>query len=113
MVSSDHLSFMFTRAEETPLLPANGAWGGITPDGMVSAWFFMDFPGLPLELRAPVAESDGALVQLASAPESDEPPHIERRVMCALVMSPEKAREIGAWLIQQAEESDARREQRK
>jgi hypothetical protein len=95
------VTIKFSDCQGLPLYHISGAWGGRAPDGTVLLWVFMDHPAMP-EQHVLTANTDTQEVSLDTGPSDPHHVVINRRFLCGLAMQPEKAEEIGQWLLQHA-----------
>lgn len=104
MERPDHINFRYVKDDDYRIVPASGAHGGMTPDGQVIAHFFVELLQLPETVTREVS-SDGKLGKTTDETRADgEGVWFERRLTVGVVMSAEKARSIGEWLIGKADE---------
>ncbi len=91
------LSFVYEEPSDRPVLPVQGAYGGPSPDGFsVLAHVYSEFATIPAREETPISEgqradpSKSTFIKRADA---------TRLVLATLVLSPEAAIRIGAWLV--------------
>lgn len=84
---------------------ANGAAGGITPQGDIRIDLYFESARLPDRVIHMVTP-DGLGPQIEREPEETV---IERELQCGLVMTPEQARGLAQWIIVQVNAYDRRR----
>jgi hypothetical protein len=91
------LSFVYEEPPDRPVLPVQGAYGGPSPDGFsVVAHLYSEFSTIPAREEAHLSEgarldsSKSTFIRRADA---------TRLVVATLVLSPEAAIRIGAWLV--------------
>jgi len=96
----------FKKSAEYRTIPVTGVWGGITPQGLVCCDLVVERAETPESVTIEVDE------QSATAREVDRHPKqgmVVRESMVGLVMQPEVARTVGAWLTKTADEFEKRR----
>jgi len=104
MDQPDHVNFRYVTDDDYRIVPASGVHGGMTPDGQVIAHFFVELRQLPESVTHEVS-SNGKLSDKTNETRRDaEGIWFERRLSIGVVMSAEKARSIGKWLIEKADE---------
>ena len=84
-------------------IPIRGGFGGVTQDKLVLLQLYSEYPTLPSTMTHPVG--DDGVVDLTQF-EADNETHLTRVIEIIATMSPRAAREVGAWLIQRADEAE-------
>ena len=101
--------FRFGPVENAPIYHVDGAWGGPSPDGTMHAWLYVDVPEFPSHETVSLDAETGNVTGRSATMEQHAGEVVAHRIFqCGLVMSPEKARAIGQWLCNHAEELDTR-----
>jgi len=96
---SGTVRIIFSRADGYKLVPATGAWGGISPQREIIVDFYIDQSRNPEYLDAEIV--DGKQVNEKRHP---DPAPIDRQIQFGLVLRPDIARLIGGFLIAKADE---------
>ncbi len=90
----------FQNNPEYKLIHATGAWGGITPQGQVLCQLFFDRRENP-ETVALLIEKDGEVKETSRTGEQ----RLIRDILVGIVLRPDHAYSIGAWLQKNAIEA--------
>jgi hypothetical protein len=95
------IRYKFTRAPDYRVLAANGAWGAIATNGIITVDFYVERIANP-ETIVQYLEGDraGQEERIPGEPEC----LIEREAQVGLILTPDTARAIGQWLIERADE---------
>jgi hypothetical protein len=95
------LSFVYEEPPDRPVLPVQGAYGGPSPDGFsVVTHVYSEFATIPAREETHISEgerfdpSKSTFIKRADA---------TRLVVATLVLSPEAAIRVGAWLVKNGE----------
>ncbi len=96
----------FKKSPEYKTIPVTGVWGGITPQGLVCCDLVVERAETPESVMLEIDEQNGTAREVERQPKQGL---VVRESMVGLVMQPEAARTIGAWLIRTAEEFERRR----
>jgi hypothetical protein len=93
------VSFVYEEPPARPIIPVGGAYGGPSPDGFsVVAHVYSEFATIParedIEMAADSRVDPSKTTQIKRADAT-------RPVHATLVLSPESAIRVGAWLMQQ------------
>lgn len=91
---------IFSEADWYKLVPATGAWGGVSPQKEIIVDFYVDNRRNP-EYMDIEAEKDGKITKEERTPSSES---IDRILQFGVVMRPDIARSIGQFLIDKANE---------
>jgi len=91
--------FIFSKADGYKLVPATGAWGGISPQREIIVDFYIDQRQIPEYLDAEIV--DGHQVSERRHP---DPQPIDRQIQFGIILRPDIARSIGEFLITKANE---------
>lgn len=94
------INVFYKRSDNFTVFPVGGVWGGITPQGLISAEFFIDKPASPEHTVLKLDETGEAK---ETVPDRQD---ITRELLVGLIANPEIARIIGNWLITRADEVD-------
>lgn len=95
------VKFVYRRAADYRIIPANGVWGGVTPRGDLLAEFYVESLTTP-ETVTHLVRADGRLGEELSRAPAQRP--FVREVQVGLVLSLAQAESIGKWLVNKAEE---------
>ena len=85
------------------IVSASGAWGGITPHGMIYFDMFLEKPAPPGETTITIDERTGQRTETVDGPSE---PFLERLLLVGVIVRPEVARSIGQWLLGKADEAE-------
>jgi hypothetical protein len=97
------IRFKFSRASDYRTITANGAWGGLATNGVIAVDLYVERTATPESaVRHIVGERAGEEEIL---PDSSEI-LVNRESQVGLLMTPEAARAIGKFLLDQAEQYD-------
>jgi hypothetical protein len=93
------IKIKFTKARDYKIIPATGAWGGISPQGEVVFDFYVEKLESPETLRIKVEPNRPVeeLERLGEVP--------VREAQIGVVLRPDIAHSIGQWLIEKAKEA--------
>jgi hypothetical protein len=97
----NEIKITFQKAEGYTLVPATGAWGGVSPQGEIVFDLYIERRGLP-ELVVLDRQPDGTYKENESK-KRDGP--IVREAQVGVVLRPDLAFSIGKWLVQKAEQA--------
>lgn len=101
MAKPTRLKFRITKDEGYRVVPVNGAWGGVTPQGDVCMDVYHEAQELPDELTQEVSP-DGSLGDvLQRSPEFG----LRRNVWLGMVLTVEQADRMGRWLQEMADQA--------
>ena len=104
MADGTRISFSYSDQEGVPVYHVSGVWGGRTPENDLHAWLYLELPSAPVLERGVLDPETGQPVPTETIPLRDEAQAEYRRLFqCALVMDPRRARDLGMWLVAQAE----------
>lgn len=92
----ESVTVRFQRHSDFRLVPATGAWGGLSPNGEIVVSFFVEHRLEPESLALEVSE-DGSARETGRA---EEP--LVREVQVGLVLRPDVAHSIGRLLCEKA-----------
>lgn len=98
MTETTEIKVVFTKADDYKLVPVAGVWGGLSPQGDVIADFFVDKRELPDSMTLKVKEGGGKPEEVDRMGGEN----ITREMQVGIVLRPEEAYSIGAWLIEKA-----------
>lgn len=107
MSDEGRITYRYIRAPQYRKIPTSGVWGGVTPDGNIIANFFVDSPEMPTSITHELRSGGVLGEEVARDYDETEGATIERSLEVGVVVSPEKARAIGQWLLAKAEEMEA------
>ena len=105
MAGIDEVRFEYHQDRDYRIVPVTGVVGHAAPYGFgVFASFFCEYVDLPSHsIRASVDE-DHYGPEVTHGP---KPGVLQRKIWTSFVLTPEKARTIGQWMIDQAEKAEA------
>ncbi len=111
MSDENRINFRYVQSNEYRVATVTGVWGGPTPNSEVFASFFCELPQ-PLETEAYRLTPEGGIEAdpLTRTRRDEGGAWIERRIEMGLLITPDRARIIGEWLISQADKVDKLRE---
>lgn len=89
------LRFVFTRALDYKIIPANGVWGGVTPRGDFRMEFFIEHTTDPKEITQKI-NPDGRLGEIIQRKGDGET--LTREITGAVLMTVEQAENIANWI---------------
>lgn len=95
----------FSDGQALDVRPCSGVWGGVTPNGLLQANFFVDVVKMPTSvvLQRDPATNAATQSEVKGLPSSDKAEYI-RQFVSGLLMRPEEAMHVGQWLITNAAE---------
>jgi hypothetical protein len=94
------IQIYFRNSPDYQKIHATGAWGGITPQGQILCDFFFDYTETPETVTLRVSE-DGKAEEAARTGKQD----VVREVLAGIILRPDHAHIIGAWLQKRAIEA--------
>lgn len=94
------LNVFYKRDDNYRLIPVTGIYGGITPQGLISADLFVDKPSTPEHITVSIDERGNATESAISRQD------VTRELLVGLLVNPQIARVMGSWLISKADEYD-------
>lgn len=94
----------FIKSTQYKLFSATGLWGGVTPQGRVSVDFFVERGVTPEVLEVEVSD-EGEVKETVREPSETDFTMLHRELQAGVVLAPEDAFSMGAWLMQKAVES--------
>jgi hypothetical protein len=103
MSTTKTIRFVYKRAPDYRLLPANGGFGGLTTSGAISIDFYVERQAMPAEEIIRVREDSA--VQRDIIPDVAEK-IIDREVLVGFLLTSSSAKAIGQWLIEQADKAE-------
>lgn len=92
------IKFHYLKGPQIVTVYADGAYGGITPKGMISMALYNERHPIPQEESAEIS-AEGRIVKTEKVKVRSG---IVRQVDCAVYMTPEVAKGVGEWLIRHA-----------
>jgi len=95
----------FSRATDYRIIPATGAWGGVTPNGEIVFDLYVERQESPESIEIEVV--DGKQVGEKRYP---QPQPIEREAQIGVVVRPDIAKAIGEFLIGMADKAIVKKE---
>ena len=93
------IDIIFSKADGYRLVPATGAWGGVSPQKEVVVDFYIDHRSNPKSIHL-TTEGDER-----KARRNPDPQPFERAVQFGVVLRPDIARTIGEFLIEHADKA--------
>ncbi len=101
MESPKNLEIRITKDEGYRVVPVNGGWGGVTPQGDIFIDVYHEAQVLPEEITQQVSP-DGELGDvLERSPEFG----LQRNVWVGMVLTVDKADSMGRWLQEMADQA--------
>jgi hypothetical protein len=91
---------IYRRSRDYKAVPATGAWGGPTPNGMIAVDFFLERSDLPTEETIILDDQTNT-----ARVEPSKDPDMVREVECGILVRPEAAYAIGRFLIEKAKQA--------
>ena len=98
----ERVRFLYNQAPDYRIAAANGALGGPTSQGDYLIEFYCERPQTAIVQEHSV-DAEGKLGPVERGPDEARVPQIERYVQFAVLMSPEKARDLAQWIRQRLE----------
>ena len=98
MTETTEVNVVFTKADDYKLVPVAGVFGGLSPQGDVIADFFVDKVELPDSVMLKVKEEAGQPEEVGRMGGKN----ITREMQVGIVLRPDVAYSIGAWLMEKA-----------
>lgn len=89
----------FKKSSEHNTLPVSGVWGGATPQGDIMCHIFVEHLQLPDIMELEIDVPSGTTIEKTKREEKT----YLREILTSLVIRPDIAKSIGAWLISKAE----------
>lgn len=104
----DRLYISWQKSNFFRVIHSDGAWGGLTPKGMLSIAFFSERAPIPRTTSLKIDISPGSNVASASGAErvDDSREGIVREVECQILMSVDSARLLQQWLAEHLQAVD-------
>ena len=99
------VDFRYTKSNDYRQVFATGAWGGITPNGLIAAGLFCDVPPMPESVRHKITQGGGLGEETSRYPK-ELGPCVERILQVQILMAPETARTFAKWLEDKATEAE-------
>jgi hypothetical protein len=91
----------YKRGPDFRLVPATGAYGGLSPNGEIICNFFIEYMSYPQKLSL--------AIEIGKIPEQIEGEEVNlksiRELQTAIVMRPDIAKSVGEWLIREADKA--------
>jgi hypothetical protein len=98
----------YKKAHDYKIFPCSGVWGGPSPDATkLIVNLMVEHRSIPSYETFDIGE--GGNIDLTRIKDSVSAGNMERELVCGILLTSEDARSIGAWLINHANEMDARR----
>jgi len=99
----DEMHVRYIGALDIDWRPATGVWGGPTPRGDIIAAFFFEKQPTPETVVQEINPDRSAGRERDRVFRDGDHHTFERHMLCGVVLTPERARSIGEWLIGKAE----------
>ena len=96
-MSGKTVRFVYENANDYRVVYANGAQGGLSPQGEMIVNFFVEKPANPFDERRPLAE-DGSVGEPIPESATITEYQIVRSISTSVVMSLDCARRVKTWL---------------
>lgn len=93
------VNIRFNKSPDHKTHPVSGVWGGATPQGDIMCHFFVEHLELPDIMELSIDVESGTTIE--KSPKEDKV--YLREILTSLVIRPDIAKSIGAWLISKAE----------
>lgn len=93
---SKEINFVFEKDPDYRIVPANGAWGGVTSRGDINFDLFFEHIDTPEDV-AYMATPDGLGPEVKRTPEQTP---IKREIFFGVVMNVDSAENFGKWLLE-------------
>ena len=103
------VTYKYERQADYRIVYANGAVGGTTPRGEIMYDLFIEFVGVPEETVHSVTP-EGLGPEIGRKPET---PPFTRQSQIGVVMTPGQAKSFGYWLINQVENMERKKGEKK
>jgi hypothetical protein len=103
MAEAKEVAIAYERASDYRIIPANGVYGGPTPQGDFRLEFYVEGLALPTEAKHTIVE--GKLTDPTARP-SSEMPRLVRQIQMGVLLSEEQTRNLAAWLLKRLAEVD-------
>ena len=98
------IEFVFEYAPDHRLVPANGAWGGMTPRGDVRIDFFVESQAIPERIVNEIDVKANAIgKEIKLFPEK----HFIRQIQVSVLMNPSALESLGLWVQERLEQLKA------
>lgn len=94
------VDIIFSRAEGYRLIPATGAWGGVSPQGEIVFDFYVEQRQNPERMEVEIQK--GEIIEKERYP---HPQPIIRESQVGIVLRPDIAKSIGEFLIKYADKA--------
>ena len=94
--------FVYTQAPDYRIAAANGAYGGVTPQGDYLIEFYCERAQSPIVDEHRILP-EGRLGEKLEAEGKSRPPQMERFVQFAVLMSPRQAKGLADWILRNLE----------
>ncbi len=96
------ITVFFKKSQDYREIPVSGAWGGLSPQGMVYCDLFVEKAENPESIVFRIDENN----QPQEVSRQPQTTYFIREALVGLMMQPDVARSIGQWLVWQADEFD-------
>ena len=104
---SKEIKIYFSKAKDYKIIPANGAWGGISPEGSIIFDLFIEKNELPDYIELEINDGKGKAKEI-----NKKKKKIVRESQIGIVLKPDIAYSIGEWLIDKAKNAGFTKENR-
>lgn len=98
---SKNIKIYFSKTKDYKIIPATGAWGGVSPSGDIFFDLFIDKRDNPEYLELKV-DSNNKTEEVGRGEQK-----LVRESQIGIILRPDKALVIGKWLIEKAEAAGA------
>ena len=96
-MAKEEIEVYYTKAEDYRMIPATGAWGGISPNGEVVFSFYVEQKAVPEKMTLQVTEEGKAAKEKSIGGDN-----FVREMQVGIVLRPDIAYSIGQFLIRHA-----------
>ena len=102
------IDFHYVKSPQFSSIPVHGAYGGPTPQGLISATLYTERHPIPKRVTHSLRD-DGSLDD--GKPSDDSLTGIVRQLEAEVFLTPEIAQRLGEWLLDQVEQLNIIRSQ--
>jgi len=103
------ITFSFKRVPDYRIVLATGAFGGVTPSGLIKMDLFTEYVPPPETVEQEIAEDGSLGTEIRRGPNER---HVTRDLQIGVMMTSDSAERIGNWLLQRAKQARERQERR-
>ena len=107
MADEKRLKISYQRSDDYRVVAANGAVGGVGPQGDFFVQFYVETRTLPIDIvQELVPDAEGGRGMLGKILSPEEEHNVTRELQCGVLMSREQARSLAEFIGRQLEEFD-------